>query len=289
LAGEIGAPSIIHSFSNMGTDGLFPTGGLTLFNGTIYGTTLYGGTSKNCNYGGCGTVFFITPHDRVGALYSFQGGNDGAVPSTTLLPVGNLLFGTTLAGGTGGPCDQEGAIILGCGTVFSITPRGEEKPIYAFQGRPTDGEVPNTTLVTDGVELYGTTQYGGGVGYCLDGNSNRGCGTVFAVNTTGAERVVHMFGKDDGAWPEAGLTLLNGVLYGSTYAGYVDSEEGDATLFSLTPVGRLTILHKFSFGSPFAPLTASGDYLWGTTVGGGSTTNCPSGCGTVFKLGPVSK
>lgn len=289
LPGVFGTPTIVHSFANQG-DGRLPLGGLALLDNTVYGTTGYGGSSTNCNHGGCGTVFFITRHDFFATLYSFQGNSDGAIPKGALLPVGNVLYGTTGAGGTGGPCGSEGAEILGCGTVFSITPRGQEKVIYAFQGGLTDGAHPTSGLVKDGIWLYGTTYYGGGGGgpdHCnLEGSS--GCGTVFGVTQGGTERVLHMFGDtNDGVWPVAGLTLLNGVLYGTTTAETNLTVYG-GTVFSITPIGYEKIVYPFVGNggtSAAAPLTAASGKLFGTTQSGGSSA-CSGGCGTVFELTP---
>jgi uncharacterized repeat protein (TIGR03803 family) len=59
--------------------------------------------------------------------------------------------------------------------------------------------------------LYGTTASGGAYGYY---------GTVFKVDMTGRETVLHSFGATgaDGVQPEAGLVLdASGSLYGTTY------------------------------------------------------------------------
>ena len=50
-----GSEKVLHSFgSGTGTDGLYPEAGLINVNGTLYGTTTYGGTHNN------GTVFALT-------------------------------------------------------------------------------------------------------------------------------------------------------------------------------------------------------------------------------------
>jgi len=287
LPGDFGTPTIVHSFANQG-DGRFPSGGLALLNNTVYGTTEYGGASTNCNHGGCGTVFFIRQHKFFGTLYSFQGNSDGAIPTGALLPVGNTLYGTTNVGGTGGPCGSEGAEVLGCGTVFSITAHGDEKVVYAFKGGLTDGAVPTSGLVKDGVWLYGTTTSGGGGSavVCVQ-HASTGCGTVFGVTANGTERVLHMFGNaNDGLLPDAGLILFNGLLYGTTTATNTLNEEG--TVFSITPLGAERILHSFGMGggvNPAGPLTAASGKLFGTTRAGGSSA-CIAGCGTVFELTP---
>ena len=77
-------------------------------------------------------------------LYSFQGGTDGALPDAGLIAdrFGNL-YGTTNYGG-GGPCVTS-RTILGCGTVFELSPDGKgnwnEAVLYAFTG-DTDGMFP---------------------------------------------------------------------------------------------------------------------------------------------------
>jgi uncharacterized repeat protein (TIGR03803 family) len=71
--------------------------------GTLYGTTLVGG-STNGHFGtlGFGTVFRITTNGVFTSLVLFHGTN-GSIPFGPLLmgPDGNL-YGTTLQGGTGG-------------------------------------------------------------------------------------------------------------------------------------------------------------------------------------------
>jgi uncharacterized repeat protein (TIGR03803 family) len=277
---------IVHSFTG-GSDGRFPFGGLALLNNTIYGTTEHGGSSTNCNTVGCGTVFFVTQHDFYGTVYSFKGNTDGAIPLGALLPVGDILYGTTNAGGAGGPCGSEAAEVLGCGTIFSVTPSGVEKVVYAFQGYTNDGGHPTSGLVKDGVWLYGTTSYGGGDAndLCVQHDSY-GCGTVFGVTTGGTERVLHKFGgANDGFWPMSGLTLLDGLLYGTTTVSGNLNEYG--TVFSITPLGDEKIVHAFGAGggsNPAAPLTAVGRYyLFGTTPSGGSNA-CTSGCGVIFEM-----
>jgi uncharacterized repeat protein (TIGR03803 family) len=54
-----GSESVLHSFSS-GTDGAFPSSGLTNVNGALFGTTSSGGV-ESCRYDTCGTVFTLTP------------------------------------------------------------------------------------------------------------------------------------------------------------------------------------------------------------------------------------
>jgi len=69
--------------------------------------------------------------------------------------------------------------------------------LYSFTATAGDGALPYAGLVLDAQgNLYGTTCCGGTYGY----------GTVFKLDTTGKETVLHSFPATggDGAYPEAG-------------------------------------------------------------------------------------
>jgi uncharacterized repeat protein (TIGR03803 family) len=86
--------------------------------GNFYGTTQVGGTG-NCDFGGCGSVFKLTPGGTLTTLYNFQG-PDGFFPLGNLIQAsdGNL-YGTTAWGGTSYNSNSNGE-----GTIFKITPTG---------------------------------------------------------------------------------------------------------------------------------------------------------------------
>lgn len=86
-------------------------------------------------------------------LHNFKGPPDGQNPWAGLLrdPAGNL-YGTTLNGGH--PKVNCGANT--CGTVFKLSPNGQETVLHRFNG--TDGAGPQAALILDGKgNLYGTT------------------------------------------------------------------------------------------------------------------------------------
>lgn len=92
-----------------------------------------------------------------------------------------------------------------------------------------NGWYPVADLIAAGSTLYGTTEYGGSTG-CLV----RGCGTIFAITTSGKERILHSFGKasGDGVNPSAALVKVNGAFYGTTlYGGTRDM----GTVFRISP------------------------------------------------------
>jgi uncharacterized repeat protein (TIGR03803 family) len=252
---------VLHSFS--GGDGNVPQAGLTFDSaGSLYGTTVNGGTAPTCyEVISCGVVFELTPGTggqwTYYLLYSFQGntcddgraldvgpdahqmrtdrssrgpgnGADGAFPEGVVVfdAAGNL-YSTTSSGGVA--CD---------GTVFRLTPKpsGEwkETVLRSFDG--ADGNWPLAGLIIDAAgNLYGTTFYGDEfVTTC----NKDGCGTVFELtaNRSGKwkEKVLYSFtGGTDGQFPAASLTLdAAGNLYGTTSHGGVN---GVGTVFEVTP------------------------------------------------------
>jgi uncharacterized repeat protein (TIGR03803 family) len=115
------AESVLYSFCSLEncTDGEEPATGPLLRNskGNIYGTTLFGGTYRNCNGDACGVVFKLDPSGKETVLHSFTGGADGAFPYAGLTrdSSGNL-YGTAWQGGA--KCFTS----YTCGVVFKITP-----------------------------------------------------------------------------------------------------------------------------------------------------------------------
>jgi uncharacterized repeat protein (TIGR03803 family) len=270
--------------------------------GALYGTSKVGGTAN------LGTVFKLESSGIETILHSFTGSPDGTNPLASLLldSAGNL-FGTTSGGGTmAGSCASSG-----CGVIFKIDPAGKETAIYTFAGM-LDGASPKASLMQDSSgNLYGTTANGG---------SSSSAGTVFKLDTTGKETVLHSFSDvPDGADPLGSLLLdPSGTIYGTTSGGgtlncnpnpHPGSKPtvGCGTVFSLSLTGTESVLYSFA-GSNEGPDGAfptgglvrdlDGD-LYGATLNGGHLCYIipmmapePSTliyCGTVFKIGPTGK
>jgi uncharacterized repeat protein (TIGR03803 family) len=155
-----GSEQIIYRFAG-GKDGSWPQAALLNVNGTLYGTTAYGGTNN-------GTVFSINRAGKLKHIYDFAGGSDGSQPVASLIDVNGTLYGTTVYGGISG-CSG-----FGCGTVFSITTAGVETVVHAFSYE--DGVWPQAPLLNINGTLYGTTSAGGS-GSCVPQCN----GTVFAL------------------------------------------------------------------------------------------------------------
>lgn len=153
--------------------------------------------------------------------------------------------------------------------------------LYSFTGG-TDGGGPRGDLIQDDAgNLYGTTIHGGALG-C---NPPEGCGTVFKLDMTGRETVLHTFTRPNGAFPSASLIRdAAGNLYGTTYHGG-GPYPGWGTVFKVVANGQGKMLYSFTGGAdgalPLAGLIrdAAGN-LYGTTTAKGG----PLGAGTLFKL-----
>lgn len=220
-----GNERVLHRFKGI-PDGISPSAGLIVVGDTLYGTT-FGGGIKGCDYHfpqeGCGTVYKITITGRERIIYRFNGDVNGDEPVAGLTLVNRTLFGTTTSGGAA--C----RFSSGCGTIFSLKAR-QFTLRYAFKDNP-DGATPQAPLTFYRGHLYGTTT-GGGFDSGCNGQSNPGCGIVFAYDATSGEKVLHQFTGPDGAFPEAGLTVLNDVLYGTTADG---GRSGMGVVYRISP------------------------------------------------------
>jgi hypothetical protein len=121
-----------------------------------------------------------------------------------------------------------------------------------------------------------------------------GCGTVFSVDPSGKETVLHRFAGDDGQFPSAGLTVARGRLFGVASQGggtRCFQRKGCGAVFSIGTSGDEAVLYRFQGTTdgehPSAPMVFSGRMLYGTTDdGGGTGCQAKRGCGTVFALTP---
>ena len=148
----------------------------------------------------------------------------------------------------------------------------------------TDGDAPDGALVqgNDG-NFYGITSYGGtDTNDCIGG-----CGTTFEISPDGAFTSHHSFTNYDGSDPRAGLMQASdGNFYGTTSGGGFFGPGGLGTVFRMTPVGAVTMIHSFDIGgggiSPEGTLIEATDgNLYGTTSSGPVPDG---GVGAVFKI-----
>ncbi len=244
--------------------------------GTLYGTTLNGGTSND------GTVFNLRPFPTAcktalcpwmeTVLFSFNRTNeDAANPDGDLVFDGaRNIYGTTSSGGYNGD-----------GVVYQLTSSGVETVLHRFVSGD-DGAIPYGGVILDSGNLYGTTFVGG----------QGGLGTVYELTPMHGgwtESIIASFQDDgNGDKPHAGLIADDaGNLYGST----VEVEGSGGTVFELTPSnGGWTLNTIYPFSGivnqqcgPWAKLFMDkAGNLYGTTLCDGAY-----GHGNVFELSPT--
>ena len=253
------------------SDGGGPQDTLISSSNVLYGTAAFGGLNGNgtvfaVNAGGSG---FRVIHTFTAAGATTQSTNtDGVEPVAGLVLLNNILYGTTVTGGTNG-----------LGVVFAVNTNGTFSPVHVFSGfdpiagTNAEGAIPYGTLILSGATLYGTADFAG----------DYGNGTIFKVNTNGAGFVApySFTGGNDGSTPDGGLVLSNNILYGTTAYG---GSAGNGTVFALNTNGTgFTVLHTFTGSgdgaNPNAGLILVGNMLYGTAVNGGT-----EGWGTVFAV-----
>lgn len=279
-----GKGKVLHYFPSNSTDGELP--GSLLFDpaGNLYGVAGQGG-GPGCAPYGCGTVFRFTPSGEESLVdFSIAAWN----PDSIVLDGTGVLYGTTyLGGGTG--CGG-----VGCGTVFKIDKTGKVTIIYRFQGAP-DGNSPIGSLALDKAgNLYGVTWVGGNSSVC----EPSGCGTVYKIDPSGHETVLHRFSVSDGYLPQSGVKIDSaGNLYGTTFSGGTNpacSPDGCGIVYKMDTSGNETVLYSFGDGTdggfPVAGVVLDsagnlyGAALYGGDTGGPGSPCFPIGCGVVFKI-----
>ena len=199
--------------NNVYPNGAYPEAVLTLGNdGNFYGTTSEGGITNSSYPMGGGTVFRVTTNGTLNRLVSFNGTN-GAFPlfafplaGMTLGNDGNL-YGTTLAGGSGGG-----------GTVFRVTTNGTLTTLVSnmvWGSIDVNNEYlqAGLTLGNDG-NFYGITDNGVGTVFRLllppvvtiqpqSQTNNAGATVTFLVSATSLQTLGYQ-------WQKNGTNLIDG-------------------------------------------------------------------------------
>jgi uncharacterized repeat protein (TIGR03803 family) len=298
-----GALTALYNFcaESLCDDGNSPEAVVFGHNGKLYGTTAFGGTGVSCMLfpADCGTFFELSSTGQLTTLYNFcsqTNCTDGASPANLLLATNGRFYDTAENGGNyNGNCDQ-----FGCGTIFETTSTGEFSTLYSFcsvlnnSGFCADGEDPRNGMIqsTDG-DFYGITLYGG---------TTNG-GTIFKITPAGKLTTLYNFCSQtnclDGELPNGGLIQgTDGNFYGTTFEGGANSNSdicpsSCGTAFQITPSGQLTTVYNFCSQSncsdganPTGSLMQStnGTFYGVALQGGGSSSDCRFGCGTLFSL-----
>jgi uncharacterized repeat protein (TIGR03803 family) len=253
---------VLYTFTG-GTDGALPYAGvLRDRKGNLYGTTIAGGDAAVCN---CGVVFELSPEGAEQVLFTFTGDQDGGGPDGSW-PAGDLaadkegnIYGATTGGGQF------------AGVVFKLDRNRNETVLHTFNGN--DGAYPLGVIRDSAGTLFGVADLG---------NAKCGCGTVYALNSSGRELGVYAFtGGNDGANPTGDLVRdSHGNLYGAASGG---GKLRNGVVFKVSRTGKETVLHNFNGSdgaSPYSGLLFDGQgNAYGTTYVGGASNS-----GVVYKL-----
>jgi len=207
--------------------------------------------------------------DKETILYNFNSTNSGGWQ-----PYGGLFrdqagnyFGATLTG-----------------TIFELSPNGSGGWNYSALLNCSYCAYPFGLVMDQAGNLFGSDYFG----------------NVFEVSPNGSggwtsALVFNFGGGTDGTQPSPVILDGAGNLYGVNATG---GSSGLGYVFELSPNSggswTLTHLHDFGGGDGAGGAGASGQVgglimdasgnLFGTTFAGGSSTQCASGCGVVFKL-----
>lgn len=226
--------------------------------GTLYGTSQFGGKYGGGGQQGFGTIFKVKTNGLLTTLHSFDNTN-GAQPEAGLAwgPDGHL-YGTTAWGGRNNH-----------GTVFRITTNGVFSLLFSFEYH-TSGMGPRAALTLgDDGNFYGTTR-----GWFNWRFPNPGA--VFRVTTNG---IVTTLGSV-GASPSGLVLGPDGDLYGTTAYGGAgnDVSDGAPTVFKVSKNGVTAVINNSGPGALKLTLAKDGNFYGTTEVGG------TSNFGTVFRM-----
>jgi uncharacterized repeat protein (TIGR03803 family) len=222
-------------------------------NGSIYGTTYWGGTHNS------GTVFEYTPAGKLITLYSIvntPGATFTAGPLGLVQARDGSIYGFTDYGGK-----------TGNGTIFKISTSGKFSTLYSFcsQTGCLDGTGPIGLLQGPDGNFYGTTAYGGtGIPACLDGLV--ACGTIFEMTPEGNLTTLYNFCLESGCLDGAAVDPMSlgtdGIFYGTTQSG---GSTGDGTIYSFATGLTPFVQANPNFSRVGRAIAILGNGLTGTT------------------------
>ena len=260
---------VIHKFCSQ-TNCADGSGGYSMVvgsDGNLYGTTYSGGTGNCSPYGGCGTIFRVTP--STGAyevVFNFNYLTTGENPSGLIVAAdgtfygvsfgstGEILFHYTEATGTLTTAVVKFPLFNGLpsgGGMLAFGPNGNLYGIYHIYGKSGLGVFE---VQTDGSNLqlfpfYNTIDGGGtpdglllasdGNFWMADYNGSTGYGDIITLSPTDGSlmQVLSPFGASSavGAYPAELIQAKDGTLWGSTgqYGKVPKGHFADGTVFSL--------------------------------------------------------
>ncbi|MBA3045437.1 MAG: right-handed parallel beta-helix repeat-containing protein [Candidatus Thermoplasmatota archaeon] len=235
--------SLVHEFQGALADGQSPWATPLLVGGTLYGTTVNGGSS------GKGVVYKVNTNGSGYTVMDHFVNTNGANPYGGLANGGDgYLYGMTCYGGS-----------KGWGTIFKVDiATGIISLIHSFDD--IEGSQPWGKLLVNGTLLYGMTYQGGA----------NDAGLIFKINTNGAG-FAPMFHFDwtDGYWPYGSLVMDDTFLYGITNTGGGGDANECGTVFKLRKLDETyTVMRRLvtaDGANSRGSLMLDGDFLYGMT------------------------
>jgi uncharacterized repeat protein (TIGR03803 family) len=237
--------------------------------------TQFGGIHNN------GIIYQYDPSfDTYTKKFDFDLTASGDAPSSLLQATDGKLYGTTAYGGT----NDKGVLFQFDPATSTYTKKIE------FNG--TNGSVPVGELMqlNDG-KIYGMTREGGA--------NDQGSLFQFDPATSNFTTKIDFDDTLKGSYPEGGLTLADGKLYGVTTRGGVNVNnelpDGFGVLFQYDPATN-AYTKKIDFdgtangSNPNGTLAKTSDgKLYGmTTSGGVNVADDPKGYGVIFQYDPAT-
>jgi uncharacterized repeat protein (TIGR03803 family) len=226
--------------------------------------------------------------ERYRVAYAFTGDNsqEAPNPSSPLVLLNGVLYGTTRYGGSNVCSYSQGRLPFGCGTLFSISQHGAFKTLHSFSA-DANGYNPSELTNVNGT-LYGVAE-------------TSTFGVLFTISPSGNEQIVYRFKGGRDGWLPSSFVASGGSLYGVTAGGGNScspfSSLGCGMVYKLTrPKNGAyveTVLHRFTGGRDAfnggVGLAVLDGNIYGSTTDGGGASGCGStvtGCGTVFRVTP---
>lgn len=213
--------------------------------------------------------------------------HDGCNPRDSLyqLPGSQNLYGVTQDKGN-----------PNSGTIYKITPYGEEMVLHVFSGTPPNAD---GTASNQACEYSLTLGFGGGFRGVTNGGGQYNGGTVFSISQDGTFKTLYEFGnpdiKDGPRNPNGPLLLsTDSNLYGVSASG---GSAGHGTIFKVTPRGIVTTVHSFGDGAVANEgESPRGALLWvneatyyGATSSGAHAKDAPDFKGSLFATTTAGK
>ncbi|HEV7781952.1 MAG TPA: choice-of-anchor tandem repeat GloVer-containing protein [Chitinophagaceae bacterium] len=223
-------------------EGISPLGSVAYYNGKAFGLTSSGGNN------GEGVIW---EYDLATYTYTVRHHFDGSPDFNQGMTLYNgILYGCTRLGGT-----------FDDGVLYSFNPTNYTYTVlHSFNG-PVDGGSPFGNPVVYNNKLYGTSPY------------SISWGTIweYALGSNTFTKKVQFDEIAHGKYPIAGLTELNGSLWGVCHNGGVND---GGTIYEYFPAIN-GIIKRYDFGptaatgfNPEGGLTAVNNKLYGTTTFG---------------------